>query len=42
MRGRSWMLMEQRRFEWASDDVPSLGSDEVLIETRIGAVSIGT
>ncbi|MBD0323982.1 MAG: hypothetical protein ICV72_11445 [Aldersonia sp.] len=42
MHGRSLMLVAPRRLVWTTDDVPSLGSGELLIETRTGAVSIGT
>lgn len=42
MRGRSLLLVAPRRLVWTTDELPPLGPDELLVRTRVGAVSIGT
>lgn len=42
MRSRSLLLVAPRRLEWVAAELPPLGAGDLLIETRAGAVSIGS
>lgn len=42
LRSRSLMLMAPERLEWAERDLPALGPVDLLVETRAGAISLGT
>ena len=42
MRNHSLLLTAPRHLEWVSEDLPPLQSDQVLIQTTIGAISIGS
>lgn len=41
MQRRSLLLTAPRQLAWVAEDVPSLRPDEVLVQTRAGAISIG-
>lgn len=42
MRRRSLLLMGPRQAAWIVEDLPPLRPDEILVETRAGAISIGS
>lgn len=42
MRAQSLLLVAPRRLVWTTAELPSLGARDLLVETRVGAVSIGT
>lgn len=39
---RSLMLVGPRQLAWVEEELPPLGRDDVLLRTRLGAISIGT
>ncbi|MFL5627953.1 MAG: alcohol dehydrogenase catalytic domain-containing protein [Ktedonobacteraceae bacterium] len=41
MQSRSLLLTAPGQLEWVAEDLPSLQPDEVLVQTRAGAISIG-
>ncbi len=41
-RSQSLLLTAPERVEWVEQDLPVLGSHDLLVETRAGAISIGT
>jgi len=42
MRNHSLLLTATRYLEWAAEEIPSLQADEVLIQTKAGAISVGS
>jgi alcohol dehydrogenase len=42
MRARSLLLTAPRQLRWVDDDLPPLGPRDLLVETRTGAISMGT
>ena len=41
MQSRSLLLTAPRQLEWITENLPAVKPDEVLIQTRAGAISIG-
>src|SRR6266567_6238043 len=41
MQSRSLLLTAPRQLEWVAENLPSLQPDEILVQTRAGAISIG-
>jgi alcohol dehydrogenase len=41
MQSRSLLLTAPKQLAWVAEDLPSLRPDEVLVQTRAGAISIG-
>jgi alcohol dehydrogenase len=42
MHNHSLLLTTTRHLEWAAEEIPSLQAYEVLIQTKAGAISIGS
>src|SRR5690242_2886420 len=42
MNSRALLLMAPGYLRWVEEELPPIGPDDLLIETRAGAVSIGT
>ena len=42
MPSQSLLLTAPRQLEWVMEDLPSLQPHEVLIQTTIGAISVGS